>query len=796
MTPELNTSARFRDIARKSAERASPSFQSIVRGGMNAGPSFGNPPNRTLYQRYEQYGMFQSNTFSAGRLVANRMARPVIQVALVAPSGQKWKRGLQEKSRHLPQSMRRKAAQLRPLDDHPIIDALDDPNPFMLAYQLKLVTFMGLEIFGDYYWWMERIEKPDGAYKYRIWPVPPHWLYESYNRDGSINGRKWNIRPPGVFEGIDVPAESVVMFRYPDPFDPFGVLSTIQALARPISIDAAGELAIEAQMRNSANPGLAIITGRPQEFLGITGIGEQQVALNAGQRDELMSWFRERYQGFTRAGEPLILDGLIKDVKQLNSLLNSMDNSTMAAYNEGKIYKGFAVNRISMGDVEAANRATASVADEHLVVNALEPRTTMLNQTLTKYMGRYMADERGPVEVYQEVSIIRDEDLDLRRQTEMLDRGVMSRNEVRAEQGRPPIQGGDEIFLHDSNQGGGGQWIPVRVRDDEEPTGDIQFPDQQLDGGGRQPSGKKGSRPRLRPSEIAWTTFPKPSESEWHNMLKARADRSEALRRTVEKGLRKTLKAWLRDKFAFARQVLRNAKRTDTAQTLVNRAWPVDRLAKELSDHVQEAVESASQAAVEFEWQYYRDSKSAELRVKEASVDSLILAKLVGGTKDAAKKIANEIGRVANRVWNWLRRQFKRIEPEMEKERQQDQAQQPNDPTATQKAAVKIADEAVTPAEADDRANQKSGDGATTIVNEGRSRVVEVLAKAGRVVEEVWKTRRDARVRDSHQDAEGQRKPPGQKFQVGGHYCDYPGDYALPAGERINCRCTSVAVYR
>lgn len=823
---EIDSSARFREVARRSAGLVVPSSRPLVRGGggasmagfahgSNVNGSIGNAPSRTLYQRYEQYGMFQSTPFSAIRLLANRMARPNIKVALLAPDGEKWHASQREKSRFQLKSLQEQTQRLKPIASHAILDALNDPNPFMLSYQLKLVTFMGLEIFGDYYWWIEAIDTPKGM-RYRIWPVPPHWLKESYNRDGSINNRYWKIQPPGAFDGVNVPAESVVMFRYPDPFDPFGILSPMQALARPISIDAAGELAIEAQMRNGANPGLAIITGRPSEFLGVTGMGEGQIALTGDQREELMAWFRERYQGFMRAGEPLILDGLIKDVKQLNSMLSSLDNSQMAAYNEGKIYKGFAVNRISMGDVEAANRATAAVADEHLVVNALEPRTTMLNQTLTKYLGRYMADDRGPVAVYQDVSVIRDEELDLRRQTEMLDRGVMSRNEVRAEQGLQPIQGGDEIFLHDSAQGGGGQWVPVRVRDDEDRPDDLQSAD---DTGGaddaefvsERPSGLKrngrrrpysggrydyddGPRPAWNP---AYGSNEKPSESAWHAWLKKRADRADKVRIRIEKTLRAKMRAWLRGKFLEARKVFRAAKSGDSGVTLVNRAWRAAEWKDELAAFLKETAEAAAQASVEFEWRNYRSSKSLDLQLKEAASDAGILAKIVGDAEKAAVKIAGQIANVATRVWNWLKRQFKRVEAGIAKDREDAGTTQSRDqPTPAQEAAKVIADDVLTQKEADDLADKRSGDGSTTIFNEGRSRVINVLAKAGRVEYEVWLTRRDVLVRDTHEECEGQKRTPGGKFIVGGHVCDYPGDPVLPAGERCGCRCSTAVIYR
>jgi hypothetical protein len=55
-----------------------------------------------------------------------------------------------------------------------------------------------------------------------------------------------------------------------------------------------------------------------------------------------------------------------------------------------------------------------------------------------------------------------------------------------------------------------------------------------------------------------------------------------------------------------------------------------------------------------------------------------------------------------------------------------------------------------------------------------------------------WLTARDARVRDTHQSADGQTVPMNQPFTVGGEQLQYPGDPAGSNAETINCRCTTL----
>lgn len=53
-----------------------------------------------------------------------------------------------------------------------------------------------------------------------------------------------------------------------------------------------------------------------------------------------------------------------------------------------------------------------------------------------------------------------------------------------------------------------------------------------------------------------------------------------------------------------------------------------------------------------------------------------------------------------------------------------------------------------------------------------------------------WIATRDSRVRDSHAAADGQVQPRGAPFAVGGFAMAYPGDPAAPPDEVVNCRCT------
>lgn len=54
-----------------------------------------------------------------------------------------------------------------------------------------------------------------------------------------------------------------------------------------------------------------------------------------------------------------------------------------------------------------------------------------------------------------------------------------------------------------------------------------------------------------------------------------------------------------------------------------------------------------------------------------------------------------------------------------------------------------------------------------------------------------WQSTLDARVRDTHRDADAQLRPLYEPFTVGGHALQFPGDPQAPPSEVINCRCSA-----
>lgn len=65
----------------------------------------------------------------------------------------------------------------------------------------------------------------------------------------------------------------------------------------------------------------------------------------------------------------------------------------------------------------------------------------------------------------------------------------------------------------------------------------------------------------------------------------------------------------------------------------------------------------------------------------------------------------------------------------------------------------------------------------------------DFAAATGQEVTKTWRSLLDGKTRPTHLDANGQTVGLDSQFEVGGYFCQHPGDDSLPVWEAANCRC-------
>ena len=299
--------------------------------------------------------------------------------------------------RKLPSVYKSLGDRIDPIENHPLLAAIDDPNELMIRANLLFVTVASLKLTGRCHWWMYEFEG-----RLRIWPLPSHWL-----EPVDALRTKWIVRPPGFAEPFELPAEDVATFALPDPGNPFGFSSPLQSQADAIGTDEAIQKSQHRAFVNGVFPGVMIRVGRLPGMPGSDTAGERPV-LEPEQRKEITEAVKALYGGAMNMNAPLIIDGMIEGVDRLTNTPAEMGFLESGKATKARIFQAFGVNPLIVGETENANRAQAVVAEESFCENTLNPIIELMSQVLTGWIGPRFAGPNEKLIVWLEPARLHD----------------------------------------------------------------------------------------------------------------------------------------------------------------------------------------------------------------------------------------------------------------------------------------------------------------------------------------------------------------------------------------------------
>ena len=357
------------------------------------GPS-GMTQRSSLSSSTEQLRHFTGWVYSSIRPIAQRIAGQPIRVAKTMPGRTK------------------SIADLKPLDEHPLLNLLADPNEMMVAWSLIFSTVASMELTGRSLWWLPE--------KKQILPIPTSWIVET---EGVTSFTSFKIRPPENAEPYDLPADECCLFCYPNPADPRGAISPLQAIASAVDADESISSSQAAIFRNGIHPTHVVKVGKNAH-----PDGPYRPRLSANQRRQIIDAIKNRYSGTMKHGEPLILDGLIEEVSRLSNTPEEMDFLNSAKQTKERITQGFGVNPIILGEVDGANRASATVADRHFCDFTVNPKIELISQCLTAWLSPMFG---GGLRIWIEPCVPNDSELKMKWAEVLTRNGAITLHELR-----------------------------------------------------------------------------------------------------------------------------------------------------------------------------------------------------------------------------------------------------------------------------------------------------------------------------------------------------------------------------
>lgn len=395
--------------------------------GRGTSAVFGDTRSRAVYAYFRDF------TYVCVHQIAKRLA------------GQPWMAGEQKGARPNPERRLKYRAprparkdlddELELLPEHEVLDLLKRPNPVQRKFEFLYSSVANLLLSGESYWLLGVGE----AGGHELWAIPTHWI-EPIHDEGLFSSYK--LRLGENKQPIEIPSEIVARTYLSDPFDPRKAQSPLHAVIKAVRIDDHILTSQDQTFERGIFPNLVLTVGR---VMGPDGkLSDRRPVLDGGRREQITLSLRQILSQNIRAGDPVLVDGLIESIHKIHNTPQEMDWGSSSELIRKRIMMAFSLNKFIVGDVEDVNRANAVEAEKQLASNVVNPLADCFSETATDMLGPlYERPQR--LTVWIEEIEPKDPELELQRYIASSDRGITKKNEFRMNVlGLPPDEDEEE----------------------------------------------------------------------------------------------------------------------------------------------------------------------------------------------------------------------------------------------------------------------------------------------------------------------------------------------------------------
>lgn len=323
--------------------------------------------------------------------------------------------------------------------DHEVLALLQKPNRFQTGKDFMYMIAAHLELTGNAYILKDDIKNPK-----ELLPLLPSQVTIKYDKENPAVVQ-YVVRGYGKQKTYD--SEFIIHIKQPNPQNIFKGKGTLEAIAEWVDVDSAATEFNRLFFQNGAAPsGILKTDATDQKGLKIAKEG-----------------FEMRYQGALNMHKTAVLPKGA-EYTALSSPKDMQFTEADARFRD-KILSGFGVPKSVVGIVEDVNRANAESSNYVFMAFTIDPKMKNIVSYLD-YMLLEAFGLKGHYFTYDNI-IPDNEDLKLRKnQTALAGQAYESINEVRASEGKPPIENGDYVM-------GGAFAIPIG-KPSEKSAGDGQ----------------------------------------------------------------------------------------------------------------------------------------------------------------------------------------------------------------------------------------------------------------------------------------------------------------------------------
>jgi len=306
------------------------------------------------------------------------------------------------------------------LDNHPLADIFNYPNPNETYYDLKYNALRACEKYGDAYWYVVRNNFGEPL---EFWTLPTQCM-QIVVQNGIITGYKYKSKNREISYSLD----EVIHFCYPsDKKAPYG-MGTIESNVRLIEIELAIKLMTQKFFENDAQQKVIFKAKR---------------SLSPADFNRFKERIYQQYVGGKNSNRPYVTDNDI-DVDILSNSPKEADLPETTKNNRNELLAAFGVNPAIAGFIEDVNRANAIEAKSIFLDSTISPLVQRFDSVLTRFARKEWNDLT--LKVMHKIESPSDRTQQLEEMQVGLQFGAISINEFREWLGNyDPVENGDVV---------------------------------------------------------------------------------------------------------------------------------------------------------------------------------------------------------------------------------------------------------------------------------------------------------------------------------------------------------------
>lgn len=312
------------------------------------------------------------------------------------------------------------------VDNHLALNLLHDVNPFMSSSELFLGTQAYLELDGNAFWYLPKgsvTKKPA-----EIWLLDPTRVYVVKSAEKFIGGYVYKNE-----KGQDVPlvVDEVIHFKRFNPINRYRGIGTVQAAALAVDVDTFSAQWNKNFFYNAAVPAAVL---------------ETDGQITEEQYNRIKAKWDVSHGGLENAHKLAILQGGLK-FKPMNLSQKDMEFLEQRRFSRDEILGIFRVSKSVLGITEDVNRANAEASEFIFAKRVIKPRMQFIADRLNEFYIPLFREDQTKLQFEFVDPVPQNAEFDLKRKESGLSAGYLTVNEVRQEEGKPPVANGDTIFI-------------------------------------------------------------------------------------------------------------------------------------------------------------------------------------------------------------------------------------------------------------------------------------------------------------------------------------------------------------